>query len=50
VPCVQLNKAQKALDEMVAWSGDSEIDLYPYVRDVFTTMFGYPKLKFGKLF
>jgi len=40
---LRLTKAQKALDEMLGWSGNSEIDLYPYVRELFTNMFGYPK-------
>jgi hypothetical protein len=38
-----LTKAQKALDEMLGWSGNSEIDLYPYVRELLTDLFGYPK-------
>jgi hypothetical protein len=36
-----LTNAQKALDEMLGWSGNSEIDLYPYVRELFTDLFGY---------
>lgn len=28
---------------MLGWTGNSETDLYPYVRNVFTDMFGYPK-------
>jgi hypothetical protein len=38
-----LTNAQKALDEMLGWSGNSEVDLYPYVRELFTNLFGYPK-------
>ena len=38
-----MTKAQKALDEMLGWSGNSEIDLYPYVRELFTNLFGYPE-------
>lgn len=38
-----MTKAQKAFDEMVGWNGGSEIDLYPYVREVFTNAFGYPR-------
>jgi len=40
---LRLTKAQKALEEMLGWSGDSEIDLYPYVRELFAKVFGYPK-------
>ena len=40
---MRLTKAQKALDEMLGWSGNNEIDLYPYVRELFTNVFGYPK-------
>ena len=38
-----MTNAQKALDEMLGWSGNGEIDLYPYVRELFTNVFGYPK-------
>jgi len=38
-----MSRAQKALNDMLAWSGTDEPDLYPYVRDVFTDMLGYPK-------
>jgi len=38
-----MTKAQKALRELLEWGGTSEIDLYPYVRDFFTNLFGYPK-------
>jgi len=38
-----LTKAQKALDKMLGWSGSSEIDFHPYVRELFTDMLGYPK-------
>jgi hypothetical protein len=38
-----LTKAQEALDELLGWSGNSEIDLYPYVSELFTNMLGYPK-------
>jgi type I restriction-modification system DNA methylase subunit len=38
-----LNRGQKALDDLLGWSGTSETDLYPYVREVFTDVFGYPK-------
>ena len=38
-----MNSPQKALDELLAWTGSSEIDLYPYFREVFTNIFGYPK-------
>ena len=38
-----LTKAQRALDEMRRWSGNSETDFYPCVRELFTNMFGYPK-------
>jgi hypothetical protein len=38
-----MTKAQKALEDLVRWSGPSEIDSYPYVRDVLTGVFGYPK-------
>lgn len=38
-----MTDAQKALDEMLRWSGNSEIDLYPYVRELFMNMLGYPK-------
>jgi hypothetical protein len=38
-----LTKAQEALDGLLGWSGNSEIDLCPYVRELFTSMFGYPK-------
>jgi len=38
-----LTKAQKALTDMLEWSGTSEIDLYPYIRELFTNLFGYPK-------
>jgi hypothetical protein len=38
-----MTRAQKALDDMLAWSGNTEIDLYPYIREVFTDLFGYPK-------
>jgi len=38
-----LTRGQKALDDLLGWSGTSEIDLYPYVREVFTDLFGYPK-------
>ena len=38
-----MTKAQEALDEMLGWSGNSEIDLYPCVRELFTNMFGYPE-------
>ena len=40
---LRLTNAQKALDEMLGWSGNSEIDLYPYVRELFTNLFGYPE-------
>lgn len=36
-------KAKKALNEMLNWSGNSEIDLYPYVREVLTNIFDYPR-------
>jgi type I restriction-modification system DNA methylase subunit len=38
-----MTKAQKALEDLVEWGGPSEIDSYPYVRDVLTNVFGYPK-------
>jgi hypothetical protein len=38
-----LTRGQKALDDLLGWSGTSETDLYPYVREVFTDVFGYPK-------
>jgi type I restriction-modification system DNA methylase subunit len=38
-----LTRGQKALDDLLAWSGTSEIDLYPYVRELFVDLFGYPK-------
>lgn len=38
-----MTKAQKALTDMLGWSGTSEIDLYPYIRELFTNLFGYPK-------
>ena len=38
-----MTRSQKALDDLLGWSGTSEIDLYPYVREVFTDVFGYPK-------
>lgn len=38
-----MTKAQKVLNDMVEWSGSSEIDLYPYVREFFTDLLGYPK-------
>ncbi len=38
-----MTKAQKALDEMLGWSGNSEIDLCHYVGELFTNMFGYSK-------
>jgi len=38
-----LTKAQKALTDMLAWSGTSEIDLYPYIRELLTNLFGYPR-------
>ena len=38
-----MTKAQKTLDEILRWSGNSEIDLYPYVSELFANMFGYPK-------
>lgn len=38
-----MTKAQQALDDLLKWSGPSEIDSYPYVRDVFTNVFGYQK-------
>ena len=28
---------------MLRWSGNSEIDLCPYVRELFTNVFGYPE-------
>ena len=28
---------------MLRWSGNSEIDFYPYVLELFTDVFGYPK-------
>jgi type I restriction-modification system DNA methylase subunit len=28
---------------MLAWSGTSEIDLYPYIRELLTNLFGYPR-------
>jgi hypothetical protein len=37
------DKAKKALEEMLNWSGNSEIDLYPYIRDIFTKVFDYPR-------
>ena len=36
-------RAKKALEEMLNWSGNSEIDLYPYVREVVTNVFDYPR-------
>jgi type I restriction-modification system DNA methylase subunit len=38
-----VTRGQKALDDLLGWSGTSEIDLYPYVRELFTDVFGYPK-------
>ncbi len=39
----QLTRGQKALTSLLSWSGTSEIDFYPYVREFFTDLFGYPK-------
>lgn len=38
-----MTRGQRVLDDLLGWSGTSEIDLYPYVREVFTDVFGYPK-------
>ena len=38
-----MTRGQKALDDLLGWSGTSEIDLYPYVREFLTDVFGYPK-------
>ena len=38
-------KADKALHELVEWRGTSEIDFYPYVKDFFSNVLGYPKKK-----
>lgn len=38
-----MTKAQKTLDGMLGWSGDSEVNLYPCVRELFTDLFGYPE-------
>ena len=38
-----MRKAKEALYDMIQWDGTSEIDLYPYVRDVFIHLLGYPK-------
>jgi len=36
-------RTHKALDNLLSWTGNSEIDLYPYIREVFADIFGYPK-------
>ena len=38
-----MTRSQKALDDLLGWSGTSEIDLYPYIREFFSELFGYPK-------
>ena len=38
-----LPKRKSALAEMLNWSSNSEIDLYPYVREVLTSLFGYSR-------
>lgn len=36
-------KAQEALNKIRKWEGGNEIDLYPYIKDLFVDVFGYPK-------
>jgi type I restriction-modification system DNA methylase subunit len=36
-------KPDRTLKSLVEWSGNSETDLYPYVRDFFVDVLGYPK-------
>jgi type I restriction-modification system DNA methylase subunit len=38
-------KRQKILQDLVRWEGNEEIDLYPYFRDFFVAVLGYPKNK-----
>jgi len=38
-----MSKADKVLQELLRWSGPSETDLYPYIRDFFVSVLGYPK-------
>ncbi len=37
--------AERALSELLAWSGGNEPDTYPYFKDLFCEVFGYPKNK-----
>jgi hypothetical protein len=37
--------AQRSLNRLREWSGDSEMDLYPYVKDFFCHVLGYPAQK-----
>jgi hypothetical protein len=43
--CLQwlLPVQEKARAQMLGWSGNSEIDLYPYARELFTNLLGYPE-------
>ena len=36
-------RTKSALTEMLNWSGNSEIDLYPYIREVLTSVLAYPR-------
>lgn len=38
-----MTKGQKALDALIHWSSGSEPDSYPYFKDVFCQVLGYPK-------
>lgn len=38
-----MTKADAALDRLRKWAGDSEPDLYPYLKDFFVEVLGYPR-------
>ena len=40
---ITYERAKKAFEEMLNWRGNSEIDLYPYIREVVTNVFEYPR-------
>lgn len=38
-----MTKADAALDRLRKWAGDSEPDLYPYLKEFFVEVLGYPR-------
>ncbi len=40
-----MSRRERVLRDLVRWEGSEETDLYPYFRDFFVAVLGYPKNK-----